>query len=120
MILFFDSFQQRSVQEGHKKQKPNELTCRICGNLMKDAVLVPCCGKSFCKECTYIGIPKFTIIFPALVMMTWALFASTASLLLSIVVLCIGGRDWIHPSNDNLFCFVDRFFCLRMRCRGIM
>ncbi|KAI9252279.1 hypothetical protein BDA99DRAFT_520608 [Phascolomyces articulosus] len=35
------------------KEKPVELTCRICGNLMKDAVLVPCCGKSFCKECTY-------------------------------------------------------------------
>ncbi|KAI8141403.1 hypothetical protein BJV82DRAFT_175248 [Fennellomyces sp. T-0311] len=33
------------------KQKPSELTCRICGKLMKDAVLVPCCGKSFCKEC---------------------------------------------------------------------
>ena len=105
--------QQRSVQEGggghHKKQKPNELTCRICGHLMKDAVLVPCCGKSFCKECTYIfGIPKFTIIFPPLVM-TWALFATTASVLLYIVVLCIGCRDWIHPSNDSLLCFVDRF-----------
>ncbi|KAI7860396.1 hypothetical protein BDC45DRAFT_101269 [Circinella umbellata] len=33
------------------KEKPSELTCRICENLMKDAVLVPCCGKSFCKEC---------------------------------------------------------------------
>lgn len=42
--------QQASAQERHK---PSELTCRICGNLMEDAALVPCCGKSFCKECTY-------------------------------------------------------------------
>lgn len=107
--MSINSFQQRSVQEGHKKQKPNELTCRICGNLMKDAVLVPCCGKSFCKECTY-GISKFIIIFPTLVIMTCALFATTASvLLLYIVVLCIGCKDWIHPSNDILLCFVFLF-----------
>jgi hypothetical protein len=32
---------------------PMELVCRIDNKLMKDAVLVPCCGKSFCRECTY-------------------------------------------------------------------
>jgi hypothetical protein len=34
-------------------QKPQELSCMICEKLMTDAVLLPCCGKSFCKECTY-------------------------------------------------------------------
>ncbi|KAI9320953.1 hypothetical protein BX666DRAFT_1912872 [Dichotomocladium elegans] len=47
-----------TMQETQKRQKPTELTCRICGSLMRDAVLVPCCGKSFCKECTYNGIFK--------------------------------------------------------------
>jgi hypothetical protein len=26
----------------------------VCEKIMTEAVLVPCCGKSFCKECTYI------------------------------------------------------------------
>ncbi|PIK55908.1 E3 ubiquitin-protein ligase RBBP6 [Apostichopus japonicus] len=30
---------------------PQELVCVICGLLMKDAVVIPCCGKSFCDEC---------------------------------------------------------------------
>jgi hypothetical protein len=34
-------------------EKPQELCCTICEKLMTDAVLLPCCGKSFCKECTY-------------------------------------------------------------------
>jgi hypothetical protein len=37
-----------------QNQKPQELTCMVCEKLMTEAVLVPCCGKSFCKECTYI------------------------------------------------------------------
>ncbi|KAF7727957.1 E3 ubiquitin-protein ligase rbbp6 [Apophysomyces ossiformis] len=37
--------------ESQTRQKPTELTCRLCKKLMVDAVLVPCCGKSFCKEC---------------------------------------------------------------------
>ena len=39
-------------QDGNN-QKPQELTCMICDKLMTDAVVVPCCGKSFCKECRY-------------------------------------------------------------------
>lgn len=30
---------------------PQELVCGICGSLMKDAVVIPCCGNSFCDEC---------------------------------------------------------------------
>uniref|UniRef100_A0A915J217 E3 ubiquitin-protein ligase RBBP6 n=1 Tax=Romanomermis culicivorax TaxID=13658 RepID=A0A915J217_ROMCU len=30
---------------------PNELLCKLCGDLLKDAVLVRCCCMSFCDEC---------------------------------------------------------------------
>ncbi|KAI7903780.1 uncharacterized protein BX663DRAFT_505197 [Cokeromyces recurvatus] len=40
-------------QQQEEAQKPQELTCMICDKIMTNAVLVPCCGKSFCKECTY-------------------------------------------------------------------
>lgn len=30
---------------------PEEFKCPICKELMKDAVLVPCCGESFCLDC---------------------------------------------------------------------
>lgn len=33
--------------------KPQELTCLICDKIMTDPVVIPCCGKSYCKECTY-------------------------------------------------------------------
>ncbi|KAL0090411.1 hypothetical protein J3Q64DRAFT_1729745 [Phycomyces blakesleeanus] len=53
--------------EATGQSKPNELTCRICKKLMTDAVLVPCCGKSFCKECTYT-VTRDIIFFSALCM----------------------------------------------------
>ena len=34
-------------------QIPDELLCKICENLMTDAVVIPCCGHSFCDECEY-------------------------------------------------------------------
>ncbi|RUO95514.1 hypothetical protein BC936DRAFT_143860, partial [Jimgerdemannia flammicorona] len=36
------------------RHPPPELVCRLCSRLMREAVLVPCCGKSFCDECTYV------------------------------------------------------------------
>ncbi|XP_050391577.1 E3 ubiquitin-protein ligase RBBP6 isoform X2 [Patella vulgata] len=30
---------------------PQELRCLICQDLLKDAVLIPCCGNSFCDDC---------------------------------------------------------------------
>ncbi|KAG0414803.1 hypothetical protein HPB47_008037 [Ixodes persulcatus] len=32
-------------------QLPDELLCMICRDLLQDAVLIPCCGNSFCDEC---------------------------------------------------------------------
>ena len=30
---------------------PEELICKLCKELFKDAVVIPCCGDSFCDEC---------------------------------------------------------------------
>ncbi|XP_010074280.1 PREDICTED: E3 ubiquitin-protein ligase RBBP6-like, partial [Pterocles gutturalis] len=30
---------------------PEELLCPICKDIMTDAVLIPCCGNSYCDEC---------------------------------------------------------------------
>ncbi len=32
---------------------PPELTCSLCKELFKDAVIIPCCGESFCDECEH-------------------------------------------------------------------
>lgn len=32
-------------------QIPEELLCMVCRDLLQDAVLIPCCGNSFCDEC---------------------------------------------------------------------
>lgn len=34
-----------------KKEIPEDLLCSICKNIFKDAVMIPCCGSSFCDEC---------------------------------------------------------------------
>uniref|UniRef100_A0A914CKW2 RING-type domain-containing protein n=1 Tax=Acrobeloides nanus TaxID=290746 RepID=A0A914CKW2_9BILA len=40
------------VYEEHVQQPPpSELTCPICGQLLREAVLTICCGESFCAEC---------------------------------------------------------------------
>ena len=30
---------------------PDELTCRVCRGLLRNAVLATCCGDTFCDEC---------------------------------------------------------------------
>lgn len=34
-----------------KTEIPEDLICGICKNLFTDAVMIPCCGSSFCDEC---------------------------------------------------------------------
>ncbi|KAJ8965139.1 hypothetical protein NQ314_004364 [Rhamnusium bicolor] len=38
------------VQEP-KPEIPEDLVCNICSDLLTDAVMIPCCGNSFCDEC---------------------------------------------------------------------
>lgn len=37
------------------RKVPSELKCPMCSNLLHDAVLIPCCGTSYCDECKYNG-----------------------------------------------------------------
>lgn len=30
---------------------PGELLCLLCNELLADAVVIPCCGNSYCDEC---------------------------------------------------------------------
>ncbi|KAL1494030.1 hypothetical protein ABEB36_009699 [Hypothenemus hampei] len=34
-----------------KPEIPDDLLCSICSDLLTDAVMIPCCGNSFCDEC---------------------------------------------------------------------
>lgn len=34
-----------------KPEIPEDLVCSICKDLLTDAVMIPCCGNSFCDEC---------------------------------------------------------------------
>ncbi|XP_076250053.1 uncharacterized protein LOC143189929 isoform X2 [Rhynchophorus ferrugineus] len=34
-----------------KPEIPEDLVCSICSDLLADAVMIPCCGNSFCDEC---------------------------------------------------------------------
>ncbi|RDD42076.1 E3 ubiquitin-protein ligase RBBP6 [Trichoplax sp. H2] len=38
-------------REVNKKEVPPELLCGICNRLCVDAVVIPCCGASFCDDC---------------------------------------------------------------------
>lgn len=37
-----------------KQEVPEDLICSICKDLFTDAVMIPCCGTSFCDECKFI------------------------------------------------------------------
>lgn len=35
---------------------PDELLCPICNDLMVDAVVIPCCGNSYCDDCEFVFV----------------------------------------------------------------
>ena len=35
------------------KKIPGELLCQLCKDLLTDAVVISCCGNSFCDECKW-------------------------------------------------------------------
>lgn len=39
------------VTEFEEETVPPELTCKVCKELVRDAVIIPCCAESFCDEC---------------------------------------------------------------------
>ncbi|CAH0564594.1 unnamed protein product [Brassicogethes aeneus] len=41
----------QAQQEDSSTEIPEDLLCSICHDLLTDAVMIPCCGNSFCDEC---------------------------------------------------------------------
>ncbi|XP_037545647.1 E3 ubiquitin-protein ligase RBBP6 isoform X2 [Nematolebias whitei] len=42
---------EQSSSEDDSDPIPDELLCPICNDLMTDAVVIPCCGNSYCDDC---------------------------------------------------------------------
>ncbi|XP_027053177.1 E3 ubiquitin-protein ligase RBBP6-like isoform X2 [Pocillopora damicornis] len=42
---------EKTPQSAGNKKVPAELRCPSCSNLLTDAVLIPCCGTSYCDDC---------------------------------------------------------------------
>lgn len=55
-----DSAAKKEMVEEEKEEVPAELICLLCKNIYVDAVLIPCCGESFCDECNYSLIILFS------------------------------------------------------------
>uniref|UniRef100_A0A673A538 Retinoblastoma binding protein 6 n=1 Tax=Sphaeramia orbicularis TaxID=375764 RepID=A0A673A538_9TELE len=51
----------QSSSEDETDPIPDELLCPICNDLMTDAVVIPCCGNSYCDDCKLTN-PIYTSI----------------------------------------------------------
>ena len=69
---------------------------------MKDAVLVPCCGKSFCKECTYNVLLLLLLSLSLYMHIILVLFFSGFSFIWQIYIIRKRKTKWM-----------DRIFFLR-------
>lgn len=79
---FSESENELNAEQQQKIEIPEELQCSLCKNLLQDAVLVPCCGNSFCDECNFIGrFINYNIII--------YLYSLKLSLLLSLLLLSL-------------------------------
>lgn len=46
--------QKKQEKEEEKVIIPDDLLCNLCSDLLTDAIMMPCCGTSFCDECKNI------------------------------------------------------------------
>ncbi|KAK3588455.1 hypothetical protein CHS0354_025112 [Potamilus streckersoni] len=44
-------FLPNETREEQEPAKPEDFLCLLCSNIMTDAVVIPCCGNSYCDEC---------------------------------------------------------------------
>lgn len=45
--------QENPKLEAEADPVPDELLCLICHDLLTDAVVIPCCGNSYCDDCEF-------------------------------------------------------------------
>lgn len=53
-VLDHQTYTQKPAAPAPQEAKPDipdDLLCSICSDLLTDAVMIPCCGNSFCDEC---------------------------------------------------------------------
>lgn len=54
-VLDHETYSQKKAPSApvviEKPEIPEDLLCSICTDLLTDAVMIPCCGNSFCDEC---------------------------------------------------------------------
>lgn len=53
--------QEQSSSSDDEDPVPDELLCLICKDLMADAVVIPCCGNSYCDECELVQQSQFLV-----------------------------------------------------------
>jgi len=53
---FVKSESPEPVPEDDDKKIPGELLCLICNSLLTDAVVIPCCGNSYCDDCKLLYV----------------------------------------------------------------
>ncbi len=56
---------QPAEKVSQKVETPPELICAICKELMKDAVIIPCCGESYCYDCIQDYLCEYEFTCPA-------------------------------------------------------
>lgn len=49
--------QEKPMSEPEEDPVPDELLCLICRDLLSDAVVIPCCGNSYCDDCESLRLP---------------------------------------------------------------
>ena len=55
---------EKPVEMRRQVSVPKELRCPLCGDLVRDAVVIPCCGMSYCDECKDFIASKHSILNP--------------------------------------------------------
>lgn len=50
--------QEKPMSEPEEDPVPDELLCLICRDLLSDAVVIPCCGNSYCDDCESLRLPS--------------------------------------------------------------
>lgn len=106
ILNLFDSFSEARREPIRKPVEPavlekpaipDDLLCGVCKDLLADAVLIPCCGNSFCDECMYINL-IFLIKFWEFVLSNLIIYLSlrhllnnlsNANNLVNVISLCI-------------------------------
>lgn len=55
--------QKKQETQVEKVVIPEDLLCNLCSDLLTDAIMMPCCGTSFCDECKnfFFDMFKFDI-----------------------------------------------------------